>query len=63
LTCVVEDNGPGMPDEDVRDGAFGLHAVRRRLALEAPTASLRHETSPAGTRWILEVASLSARVS
>ena len=55
LVCVVEDNGPGMPDEDVRAGAFGLHAVRRRLALEAPQASLRHESSGAGTRWILEM--------
>jgi two-component sensor histidine kinase len=52
---VVEDNGPGMPDADVRAGAFGLHAVRRRLALEAPAASLRHESSPQGTRSIVEI--------
>ena len=58
LVCVVEDNGPGMPDEDVRAGAFGLHAVRRRLALEAPAASLRHETSPQGTRSIVEIGPL-----
>jgi hypothetical protein len=56
LVCEVEDNGPGMPDADVRDGAFGLHAVRRRLALEAPSASLRHESSPQGTRWIVDIA-------
>ncbi|MGH7272612.1 MAG: sensor histidine kinase, partial [Polyangiaceae bacterium] len=31
LVCIVEDNGPGMPDADVRAGAFGLQAVRRRL--------------------------------
>lgn len=55
LVCVVEDNGPGMPDADVREGAFGLHAVRRRLALEAPDASLRHETCPQGTRSIVEL--------
>jgi LytS/YehU family sensor histidine kinase len=55
LVCVVEDNGPGMPDADVRAGAFGLHAVRRRLALEAPAASLRHESSPQGTRSIVEI--------
>jgi signal transduction histidine kinase len=54
LACVVEDNGPGMPDEDVRAGAFGLQAVRRRLALQAPNASLRLESSNEGTRSIVE---------
>ncbi|MBV8037891.1 sensor histidine kinase [Roseateles sp.] len=57
LTCVVEDNGPGVPDADVRDGAFGLHAVRRRLELEAPGASLRLESSPEGTRSIVRIPS------
>jgi LytS/YehU family sensor histidine kinase len=57
LVCVVEDNGPGMPDaDDVRQGAFGLRAVRRRLELEAPRASLRHESSSQGTRSIIELA-------
>ncbi len=56
LVCEVEDNGPGMPDADVRAGAFGLHAVRRRLELEAHGASLRHESSPEGTRSIVEIA-------
>jgi signal transduction histidine kinase len=55
LVCEVQDNGPGMPDADVRAGAFGLHAVRRRLALEAPNASLRHESSPDGTISIVEI--------
>jgi signal transduction histidine kinase len=55
LVCTVEDNGPGMPDSDVRIGAFGLQAVRRRLALEAPAASLRLESSPDGTRSIVEL--------
>jgi LytS/YehU family sensor histidine kinase len=55
LVCVVEDNGPGMPDSDVRAGAFGLQAVRRRIALEAPDASLRLESSPQGTRSIVEL--------
>jgi LytS/YehU family sensor histidine kinase len=54
LLCVVEDNGPGMPDEDVRAGAFGLQSVRRRLALQAPEASLRLESSSEGTRSIVE---------
>jgi signal transduction histidine kinase len=56
LVCVVEDNGPGMPDADVRAGAFGLQAVRRRLELEATRASLRFESSSAGTRSIVEIA-------
>jgi signal transduction histidine kinase len=56
LICVVEDNGPGMTSEHVRAGAFGIQSVRRRLELEAPNASLRHESSSAGTRSIVEVA-------
>jgi LytS/YehU family sensor histidine kinase len=56
MVCLVEDNGPGMRDADVRAGAFGLQAVRRRLALEAPDASLRLESSAQGTRSIVEIA-------
>jgi LytS/YehU family sensor histidine kinase len=57
LVCTIEDNGPGMPDADVRAGAFGLQAVRRRIELEAPRASsLRLEWSPEGTRSIVEIA-------
>jgi signal transduction histidine kinase len=63
LVCVVEDNGPGMrlgarpdtADAGVRDGGFGLQAVRRRLELEAPRASLRHESSSKGTKSIVEI--------
>jgi LytS/YehU family sensor histidine kinase len=55
LVCVVEDNGPGMPDSDVRAGAFGLQAVRRRLELESPGASLRLESSASGTQSIVEI--------
>lgn len=55
LRCVIEDNGPGA-DGPVRDGAFGLHAVRRRLALAyGDLAELRLETQDAGTRSIVEV--------
>jgi signal transduction histidine kinase len=56
LVCVVADNGPGMPDSDVRAGAFGLQSVRRRLELEARDASLRFESSSEGTRSIVEIA-------
>jgi signal transduction histidine kinase len=61
LICVVEDNGPGMPDSDVRAGAFGLQSVRRRLELQAPAASLRHESSSEGTRSIVEISGASKR--
>lgn len=60
LVCVVEDNGPGIPDEDVRTGAFGLQAVRRRLALEAPGSSLRLDSSAEGTRSIVELSAHGA---
>jgi signal transduction histidine kinase len=60
LECIVEDNGPGMPDVDVRAGAFGLQAVRRRLELEAPRASFRLESSNRGTRSIVEIAAAEA---
>lgn len=56
LVCVVEDNGPGMPDSDVRAGAFGLQSVRRRLELEARHGSLRLDSSSDGTRSIVEIA-------
>jgi signal transduction histidine kinase len=55
LVCVVEDNGPGIPDADVRAGAFGLQSVRRRLELEAEHASLRLESSSQGTKSIVEI--------
>ena len=55
LVCVVEDNGPGMPAADVRAGAFGVQAVRRRLELESHQASLRFESSSEGTRSIVEI--------
>ncbi len=55
MICTIEDNGPGMPEE-VRAGAFGLHVVRRRLELKYRAgASLRFESSPGGTRSIVEL--------
>jgi sensor histidine kinase YesM len=56
LICTVEDNGPGLPNGATRPGAFGLVSVRRRLALRyADAASLRLESSPAGTRFVVEL--------
>jgi len=56
MLCVVEDNGPGMPESSVRAGAFGLRSVRRRLELRYPErARLSLESSAKGTRSIVEV--------
>jgi signal transduction histidine kinase len=55
LVCVIEDNGPGIVDSDVRKGAFGLQAVKRRLELEMPNASFRLESSSEGTSSIVEI--------
>jgi hypothetical protein len=33
LVCTITDNGPGAPSGPVREGAFGLESVRRRLQL------------------------------
>jgi hypothetical protein len=54
IVCTVEDNGPGAPDIEVRSGAFGLHAVRKRLELRYTGATLRLESSSQGTRSIVE---------
>ena len=56
LICIVEDNGPGVSQRETRPGAFGLLSVRRRLALRySDTATLRLESSPAGTRSVVEL--------
>ena len=55
VVCVIEDNGPGMSDAEIRAGAFGLHAVRRRLELWCKDARLRLESSTNGTRSIVEL--------
>jgi signal transduction histidine kinase len=55
VVCVVEDNGPGMPDSAPRQGAFGLHSVRRRLALRFPDAKLSIESSEDGTRSVVDL--------
>jgi len=56
LICTIEDNGPGVPDRATRPGAFGLVSVRRRLALRySDAATLRLESSPAGTRSVVEL--------
>lgn len=63
LRCTVADNGPGL-EQTVRSGAFGLDAVRRRLSLRDPRATLAIDSSPAGTRavvaWPLDAGPLDA---
>jgi LytS/YehU family sensor histidine kinase len=44
-----------------RSGAFGLHAVRRRLELKYADAHLRLESSPDGTRSIVELPCVMAQ--
>jgi signal transduction histidine kinase len=53
IVCTVEDNGPGAADKEVRLGAFGLHAVRKRLELRYSNATLKLESSAQGTRSIV----------
>jgi signal transduction histidine kinase len=61
LVCSVEDNGPGMGAKPPRSGAFGLHAVRRRLELKYADACMRLESSPDGTRSIVELPCVMAK--
>lgn len=57
VICTVEDNGPGLPDAEPRQGAFGLRSVRRRLQLRFPDAELRLESGTTGTRSIVDLPS------
>jgi signal transduction histidine kinase len=50
LRCTVADNGPGFGEAPARSGAFGLDAVRRRLLLKHPRASLVIDSSSSGAR-------------
>ncbi len=62
LECVVEDNGPGAPAGEVRQGAFGLRAIVRRVELKYPGARVALEGiaddasgSTVGTRATVEI--------
>jgi LytS/YehU family sensor histidine kinase len=56
LLCQVQDNGPGMSDSPVRNGAFGLESVRRRVALRYGDAgSVTWTVRPEGTTVTVDV--------
>jgi signal transduction histidine kinase len=55
LSCVIDDNGPGVPPGEVRSGAFGLRAVSRRLELHYPGSRVWLEPTLEGTRATLEI--------
>ena len=60
LVCSIEDNGPGIRDQE-RDTAFGLRAVRRRLQLKyGASGILQLESSATGTRAVVELPSTPA---
>ncbi|WP_394840537.1 histidine kinase [Pendulispora brunnea] len=53
VVCTIEDNGPGLSTNPTRPGAFGIHSVRRRLALEYRDANLHLESTGQGTRAVV----------
>jgi signal transduction histidine kinase len=55
LCLSVADDGPGIGAQAVRAGAFGLHAVSRRLALECLGATFRLDSSSEGARSVIEI--------
>jgi signal transduction histidine kinase len=55
VAITVEDNGPGFDAREVRQGALGLHLVRRRLAIECPGSTFRIDSTPCGTRAVVEL--------
>ncbi len=61
LVCSIEDNGPGIGEEEVRQGAFGLQSVRRRLELGDSNASLKLDSSSEGTKSIVRIPVVGTR--
>ena len=53
LCCTIEDNGPGIAGDRVRDGARGLALTRRRLTSVAPGAALSIDSAATGTRAVV----------
>ncbi len=56
LVCEVNDDGPGFDDQPVREGAFGMQSVRRRLELRyGERGRLVVDSTQAGTRARVEL--------
>jgi hypothetical protein len=55
LRCTIEDNGPGLSGDLVREGARGMSLTRRRLASLVPSASLAIDSAPTGTRAVVTI--------
>jgi LytS/YehU family sensor histidine kinase len=56
LVFTVEDNGPGLPEGAPRPEARGISSLQRYLGLKyGDKASLRLQSSPAGTKAIVEL--------
>ena len=54
LRLSIEDDGPGMR-EATREGALGVRLVRDRISAQAARGSLRFESSPRGTRAVIDL--------
>ncbi|MFN0251969.1 MAG: sensor histidine kinase [Kofleriaceae bacterium] len=55
LRCTIRDDGPGIPADAPRVGARGLDLTRRRLACDAPGASLELVSDTCGTEAVVVV--------
>ena len=59
----MTDNGPGLPASEPREGAVGLHAVRRRLALKSPGSALCLQSAREGTTAVIEIPVVSGAMT
>jgi hypothetical protein len=53
LWCTIDDDGPGLSRQPIREAACGLDLVRQRLALDAPGATFELANRDPGTRATL----------
>jgi signal transduction histidine kinase len=53
LQCTIDDDGPGLSPQPIRDDARGIELVRQRLALDAPGGSFELASRDRGARATL----------